>query len=1443
MGSHSDDDLLSKSIQFKLDGLVQSCAFEKSVLQSVKINYEATGTSQIAERRRYYFTAKLISPSLVMSCVIRVPSQCSWRLDDVILERSVDGVTYETLVFSGDEITVKFDEEGSSKNGVSKLRKRLFEVDRAARTLRIGILDLEGTDSVAARIMGVNVVGFPRGANPTPSRLKVLLNTSFVLSYIDEFPLDRAETDTLCGVALINSRRHRQAAEIFLRAAGETELAAATYPKIAEEIYLWGEQVLLLAVCSFLECEQQLPEIIPTLVRTATFAKTRKKKLGLIPDVTYLDAKTALLYCQPALVDIVTSAIEHNESIVIRVAGAKVLEFMVEVLSTEIGEYLEPIVGCVLKSQKYLARVESAQSAVQTLSLVFGNILDSVCGMLPFVDNHILQDLFQSTLVPLVSIDDMDELGIGFDEEESLHSALAHSLRMVSVVVNALQGDVEIPTDLVLFLCYASRAPSRADRIPPQLRDTALICWDSVVKSLALAAKRVEASMFSKYLVLMKDLLEGLFEVTEQDYSQPDSMKSSQSSASSIVSGHRIRFEVASGEGDELRLHVTDTKALNRVLGMVVDCVSALEPCPMVADAYAVIDLYNSILTTIAELSRSIMLDVAHFEAGVSLAMLNSPNPSTESSSDRLNLEPVLATLEELWKAMWLVIRLIPRNIRGEVEQLRKMKEVFEFLVERLKVRSPPKGLLQLLIVIANGANHELNERINNREGLSMKGLLRTLIPWLPCAVHVELFELVGILATASARHLMPKDILGLLHGLATQTSVETQDRADLLLEHLASVLVSTSPIDGEAALSALREYEKERGEGFSSFSLPRSLEDNAHIESFYLHVLLASCFDRFSSLPDKSTGSTICSSDLRSQTSSLEEMIDYASLAVACLTAASKTGRHRKYVAALLGDIFGTCLMMHGHMDSRVRLAGLELFCASMDVLFVVSPTGDESDEPKVVDGVVRLGQVSCRRAEPVDRDMEEKGLGFLCHIASQTLASTQHADHTIQRACLDFLKEMFLGLALGRRSGASVIGLKDLEQIWDALTTLKKHTSSKPLSLLSLWVQCAVVNLLFYATVFGGGRASESKRWGLLAKFAESRVFDQAGKCMQSGVSEERSWGLLMTETYLRLRYMNGVGNRAPSLPPAIWKCIDVLREDWNDEVAVSAGSLRMFSVSETEERLNSKHPTEVHLWHPNLPVDLWNSESVDERVKPKSLDAFISGHRELIEMNEPTEDGELSSLEHSEGALSPGILVSPVMLSPRISPELVERIDVTPAHWPEGKPGYADDQYEAKDTGEAKLSSFPSADDMHSLTDDYSLVEEDNETTSASAQSRELETRAENVTSTLQNLQFGRSPPIEAHSDSSSFPSESLIEPELATSPSADRLKPADSDSKKGALKKKRSLTLSIATRPEEELIKMSQNLLNSKFADRRAGDPGTPRGGSELEDTDVSNETEN
>lgn len=66
------------------------------------------------------------------------------------------------------------EEEENMSTSTSKTKKRVIEIGRAAKVIRFAIWDVESDHkSIPAEIVGVNVVGFARGANPTPNRLKV----------------------------------------------------------------------------------------------------------------------------------------------------------------------------------------------------------------------------------------------------------------------------------------------------------------------------------------------------------------------------------------------------------------------------------------------------------------------------------------------------------------------------------------------------------------------------------------------------------------------------------------------------------------------------------------------------------------------------------------------------------------------------------------------------------------------------------------------------------------------------------------------------------------------------------------------------------------------------------------------------------------------------------------------------------------------------------------------------------------------------------------------------------------------------------------------------------------------------------------------------------------------------------------------------------------------
>lgn len=151
----------------------------------------------------------------------------------------------------------------------------------------------------------------------------MLLNAGSTLAYISGAHVDRAEADTLCGVALINARKYRQAAEILLRASAEAALAAKAMPSLRQELMRWGEHILLLAAQSFLECEHQVPEAIRTLISMASYSTERQQKETPLRPTDFVDIKTTMLSLQPQLTKTLIAAVEESDSPTVRLAGAK----------------------------------------------------------------------------------------------------------------------------------------------------------------------------------------------------------------------------------------------------------------------------------------------------------------------------------------------------------------------------------------------------------------------------------------------------------------------------------------------------------------------------------------------------------------------------------------------------------------------------------------------------------------------------------------------------------------------------------------------------------------------------------------------------------------------------------------------------------------------------------------------------------------------------------------------------------------------------------------------------------------------------------------------------------------------------------------------------------------------------------------------------------------
>lgn len=939
---------------------------------------------------------------------------------------------------------------------------------------------------------------------------------------------------------------------------------------------------------------------------------------------------------------------------------ARLLEYLIDCLSCAVGSSLEDILMCVLSNYKCFSSKDSSTLIQRNLEQTFSNIIDASCRLLPALDHATLLRLFQSTLVPVISSSDFDRVEADQDSWEFSSTALAQMLRVLYITVDILEGDVDMPTDLVLTLFSISRTPSEGHTIPSVLRRVAIICCDAVTRCMALAAKHKEASEFNHYLIMMRELLEDLFQVKREDDLQTmESLDFCSQSSSTDGHGPPVTFEVSSGEGEELRLHISDTKTLDRVLNMVIECVSALDPCRTATSLNGVRDLKGTILNTITDLSRSAMLDIAHMEARRNVAKV--PHSQVETKYDSFDLGPVLMTLAELWRALWLVIRLLPRNLRHQAEEIPAMREIFEFIIERLKHRSPPQALLRLLYVLVKGAGHEFNEARTKRDFcMQMLSMLRALTPWVSQALNYEIFDLVEVLVDITARYLMPEDLLNLLVALSDQSSEEIRVRADAVLDEVASTVIMTTPEDLQEVLQALEAFASRCGSRRIVVSLPyKGGTKYLNMESFYLHFLLSTCFQKFDALMARKS----CQNGFRHSAESIDEFVEHATLTVACLSAAAKNGRieHREYVSELLGDIFGTCLSMHNHLDSRVRLAGLDIFCASMDVVLVVSPTKEEEDSV-YGDALVlnTVGLITCKRESRGGMEKEEKAWNFLCQFVTTILGTGNSNDHSVQRSCLMFLKDCCLGALLGRRSGASVIGMDNVMKLWKALVKITASTW-RVLSGLAFWIQCILINVAFYVAICGGGRSAE--RWNAFNAFLKEAVFPHIFQGVLGAIHEKRLWAIRLVESYLRVRDMNGVKKEAPGVPQEIWESIDALKEDWNDDVARTAGSLRYFTLDAMPTAVGLDRKKAVELWIPEIPENLLSFDCNAGITAIKTLEVFLREHHaepepEATEMDlndwvhvsdvsaleEPVPESDSITVETAELAAEQHILTEP-------------------------------------------------------------------------------------------------------------------------------------------------------------------------------------------------------
>ncbi|KAI0559620.1 hypothetical protein FGB62_141g026 [Gracilaria domingensis] len=879
-------------------------------------------------------------------------------------------------------------------------RKKVMEVRRAADALRLTLIDVDddlegsetlemlrsdstqdGSDNGDLRILGVVVVGYVRGQTPAPNRLRVLLDCSAKLGLSDAMA-DRAEVDALLGLAILGHRRYRQAAELLQRASELTLQVAkedAESGFSVEEAVLWAAELNLLSAHAYFEHIPMSNDGIIRLVQVA-HASSRSGKKGFrgSSDIQklseeFLDLRTELLCMLEDLVTMLVRFLGESNSLAVKLASTRMLEFVCEQLGCAIASHMADILNQVLRSYPACLpfgareRAAAASFSYDSMEDCFERLIDICCRLFPLTEHTVLLKIYEGTLIP-VFLD-------GFHEEDYLHddedaeeaadelmtTAVAQTLRIIYLALNILSSDARVPSSLLSRLLNILVTENGNARTPLLLRRAALHAWDAVSKALVRAAKGCQVKIFGDHLHVLKDYLPSLLfetprpqfqykdvedegngelEITKEEYVTP---------VNSQVFQHILDMR-------KKRVEIVDRHTLRRLIQVMHGICQHMEPTEDEEDRSIDISLslVNALGEAISSLLMSSLIDVSYHEAAASGNGTEHPFEFGQLSSQILVVTEIL---NELFRCFWSAVKLLPASAASDAVRSAPVRAVLGWCVDRMSHSAPPKGMLRLLCVTVKGLQNECNSSMYDLPAVPIApheatflGIYRAVLQWVAQTRQEETFDLLDILHENVAEDLMASDLASLIKGLGDQ-SEQLQARTDVSLEVVAELVASNVPKRLDLALSSLKALEDPKhgsqriANGFPSGSKSNtsSFARRMHLsggppssdsteQSFYLHVVLASCFDLFDALARAASR--------RAGPSFMGEKIDafveHAALCVRCLHACARKQRHREYVGAKLGDIFGTCLAMQDHGDSRVRLAGFEIFAASLDVLFL---------------------------------------------------------------------------------------------------------------------------------------------------------------------------------------------------------------------------------------------------------------------------------------------------------------------------------------------------------------------------------------------------------------------------------------------------------------------------------------------------------------------------
>ena len=852
--------------------------------------------------------------------------------------------------------------------------------------------DSDGHKTGEIRKLGVAVVGYVRGQTPVSSRIKILLASSTRLGNIGSLA-DRAEIDGLLGLAFLGNKRYRQAGELLERASNGTRQVAIEDQKkgFAGELgFTWAAELNLLAAHAYFEHEPRANDGISRLVEVVTTTKPRSSTslVDILPrnqPSEFLDLRTELLRITQPLMEKLVEFLGSSSSLAVQMASARMIEFVGQQLGCAIAPYIGKVLDQVLSSYSNCKplgareRAAAASFSYDSMEDCYEKLVDICCRLLPLTEHSVLQRILEHTLMPVLheSFDDskylVDSDNIEDEADDLLCTAVSQTLRLIYLVLTILGGDANVPPSFITKLLDMLITDNGHSKTPMLLRRSALHTWDAMTRSIIQSSNKKSIKDFKDYISIQVSYLSILivmrrrrpFEYEDgEDTGTGYETRSSRSKKAMDLS----KALTSQLEKQKERVVIVDRHTLRRLLTFMTETFVVLVPMADEDERHtastAVSRLLRVLNESAADLFLSTLMDISYFTA-VSCNMGPSSNLDyIEYGTFSSHMKACLQIFECLLDCYWAAIRLLPSKTAEETERKFLVRSLLSWCVMKMRETAPPRDMLRLISMVVRGFQNEssctFKQEYDYPSEVSPLDLFRANNLWLAHATHFEALDLFDMLCPIVSRHLTAKDILDAINGLGEQDDM-LDGRAYLSADVLAAIVAKTIPADPDATKRSLAEVvdhsvdEPRIVDGFPKSSssrssmIPRKLrfastqaaDHDPMIGSLYIHIVLASCFDKFDSLDKagKRKGGGLCMANY------LDSFIEHAAFLVKCLVQCAKERKHREYIRHALGEIFRSCLNMQNHGDGRVRLAGFEIFASSLNVLFLTESAGQRAE------------------------------------------------------------------------------------------------------------------------------------------------------------------------------------------------------------------------------------------------------------------------------------------------------------------------------------------------------------------------------------------------------------------------------------------------------------------------------------------------------------------